>query len=123
MARISYTSKTLQYLKNQGVLVGVVERWNQYVGVHGIRQDLFGFIDIIAAYPGRGIVAVQCTGPNGHSQHKKKILDECTDNAIEWLKSGGEIELWSWRKLLTKRGGKQRRWQPRIEQITLKEFE
>jgi hypothetical protein len=87
---------------------------------------LFGFIDLIALCPDKGIVAIQSTGPSGHSSHRKAIIDnEWADGinvALEWLKAGGKIELWSWRKLLVKRGGKARRWVPKVEEITMEDL-
>jgi len=112
---LSYTQRTLRELRRRGVIADVCERFNPYAGPFGKRMDLFGFIDLIALYPQR-IVAIQSTGPSGHSQHRKKILE--SELALEWLKSSGEIELWSWRKLLKKRGGKLKIWQPRVETIT-----
>jgi hypothetical protein len=120
---LSPTQRTLRYLREQGRICGIVERFNQYAGPHGIRQDLFGFIDIITLDPERGIVGVQCTGQHGHADHRKKILEDCTENDIAWLKSGGVIELISWRKVKLVRGGKAMRWQPRVEEITLEDFE
>lgn len=125
---LSYTSRTLRFLKDQGVYVEKTERFNPYGGApnpskpgttYGVRQDLFSFIDMIALYPGsRGIVAIQSTGPSGHSSHRNKIINECTELAEAWLKSGGKIELWSWNKRKLN-GGKAERWVPRVEEITL----
>lgn len=130
---ISYTARTKRYLQDQGVIVGKTENFNPYGGApkndgsgttFGVRQDLFGFIDMIALYPGnRGIVAIQSTGPSGHSAHKRKILNDCTELAQAWLNSGGKIELWSWQQKLVKKGGKQMRWQPRVEEITMDMFD
>jgi hypothetical protein len=39
---LSPTQRTLRALRDQGRICGIVERWNQFVGPHGIRQDLFG---------------------------------------------------------------------------------
>lgn len=118
--RGGYTSMTLAELRERGCLVEKVEKFNAYAGPHGQREDAFGFIDLIVIDPGRGIVGVQCTGPNGHAEHRQKIL--ANEFAPAWLRAGGKIELWSWRKLLVQRGGKARRWTPRIEGITLKAF-
>lgn len=117
---LSYTQRTLRECRNRGRICDRAEHWNAYAGPHGLRQDLFGFIDIVCLDP-TGIVAIQCTGPSGHSSHKKKILEN--EHAPEWLKSGGRIELWSWRKLLVKRGGKAQRWTPRIEHIDMGNFQ
>jgi len=99
---------------------GKTEHWNPHVPPVGVRQDLFGFIDVIAISSIEGIIAIQCTGPSGHADHKRKILEN--RYAPAWLQSGGKIELWSWRKLKVKRGGKQATWQPRVEPITIDYF-
>jgi hypothetical protein len=116
--RIMSAQRTLQKLKSQGLTCAVAEKWNPHVGPHGIRQDLFGFIDIIAICtdPPEGIIAVQsCT--TQFAEHKAKILGN--SNAVLWLQAGGRIQLWGWRKL--KEGGRLR-WQPRVEEITLESF-
>lgn len=115
------TQRTLRELRNQGRICGIVERWNQYAGPHGIRQDLFGFIDIIALDPQRGIIGVQSCGQS-FAAHLKKITEERADECIEWLNCQGKVELWGWRKILLKRGGKAMRWKPRIQIITLEDF-
>lgn len=112
---LSYTQRTLRENRQRGRIAGIVEKWNRYAGPHGLREDLWGFIDIIAL-DANCIVAIQSTGPSRHAEHKRKIL--ANDVAPEWLKAGGKIELWSWRKLVVKRGGKARRWYPRVESIT-----
>jgi len=120
-ARRSYTQMTLQKLRDEGCCVDKCEKFNAYAGPFGRREDLFGFIDIIALRPGVGIVAIQSTGPNGHAEHRRKIL--ANEFVPLWLEVGGKIELWSWRKILTKPGGKQRIWQPRIENIIIFDVE
>lgn len=119
---MSPTQRTLRYLRQQGRICGIVEKFNPHVGPHGIRQDLFGFIDIIALDPERGIIGIQSCGQD-FAQHRRKITEERTDIVAEWLKSGGKVELWGWRKLKLKRGGKAMRWQPRIEEIVLEDVE
>ena len=119
----SNTQRTLRELRNRGRIAGIVERWNQFAGPHGIRQDLFGFIDIIAIGPvGGGIIGVQSCGSD-FAAHLRKITDsDCTTNAIEWLRAGGRIELWGWRKVKLHRGSKAMRWKPRIKEITLSDI-
>ena len=92
-----------------------VEKYNEWAGG---KNDLFGFIDIIALdVVGHKIIGVQSTGPNGHAEHRRNIL--ASPRAIDWLCAGGLIWLVSWRKLLVKRGGKLRTWKPRVERFTL----
>jgi hypothetical protein len=119
---LSATQRTLRLLRQQGRVCAIAEKWNPHVGPHGIRQDLFGWIDIVALDPERGIIGVQSCGQS-FSEHLRKICDsECTENVIEWLRCSGKVELWGWRKLLVKRGGKARVWVPRAREITLEDF-
>lgn len=118
--RKNYTMMTLQRLRDEGCCVDKCEKYNAFAGPFGRREDLFGFIDILALDPIRGIVAIQSTGPSGHAEHRKKIL--ANEFALLLLECGGVIELWSWRKVATKPGAKARRWQPRIERIEAEAF-
>ena len=122
MSALSPTQRTLRELRNRGMICGIVERFNRYAGPHGIRQDLFGFIDIIALDPVRGIVGVQSCG-QAFAEHYRKITEERNEECREWLKCGGKVELWGWRKVKLKRGGAAIRWQPRIKEITQKELD
>ena len=117
---MSPTQRTIRALKQDGAHCGIVERFNAHVGPFGIRQDLFGFIDIIALRAG-GIVGVQCCAGSGFAAHDRKIREN--EMAPEWIKSGGSIELWAWRKVKLKRGGKAMRWKPRIKVYSLEELE
>lgn len=113
------TQRTIRELKNQGRKCGIVERFNHHVGSHGIRQDLFGIIDIIALDPERGVIGIQTTG-NDFSGHLKKITDEMAQSTVDWLQTPGAfLELWAWRKVKLKRGGKAMVWRPRIKEITI----
>ena len=119
--KLSYTQMTLRALREQGRICDKAEKFNAYAGPFGRREDLFGFIDIVSLGPGQKIIGIQSTGPSGFSTHKKAILEN--EFALEWLKAGGYCELWSWRKLLKKRGGKLRLWTAKVEQITIEDFE
>lgn len=87
----SPTQRTLAYYRNQDVTVAVTERWNPHAR---LRQDLFGFCDLIAL--DAGIVAVQVTS-TGVSSRVEKIKAE--PRAVEWIEAGGRIEVHGWRKL------------------------
>jgi hypothetical protein len=118
MAKISNTSRTLEYLRSQGYVVDRVERFNPYAGKYGKRKDLFGFADLIALGE-NSIIAVQSTGSN-HSQHRKKMLEdpEVAPLVQEWLRCGGRILLISWRKKPLRKGSRALRWVPKIEEIS-----
>ena len=111
MGSISPTQRTLKKNRDEGRICGIVEKFQQYGGKFGIRQDLFGFIDIIAIDEKEGIVAIQSTGQDW-SGHVKKIL-ELDEIVIKWLQHA-PLELWSWRKVKKVRGGKAMVWKPRI---------
>lgn len=117
MAKTSNTQRTLKALRDQGCVCGMVERFNPHAGPFGIRIDLFGFLDIIAVDD--TIRGIQSCGQS-FAEHDRKIL--ANDVAPKWLAAGGIIELWGWRKLLKKRGGKQKIWVPRIKIYTMEDF-
>ena len=79
------TQRTLRELRNQGRRCQIVERWNAYVGAHGVRQDLFGIIDVIALDPQRGVVGVQSCG-QAFAAHEHKLLEERAQECVDWLR-------------------------------------
>ena len=117
------TQRTIAYLKNQGIICGVVERWipNPRMPGGGIRRDLFGFIDIISISKADGIMGIQSCGQD-FSGHYKKITEEKADEVAAWLDSGGKLQLVSWRRVKAKRGGKLMIWQPRIKEIKMEDL-
>lgn len=70
-AGLSPTQLSLKWLRDSGWTAEVVERWNPHAR---IRQDLFGFIDIIAIRRYETL-AVQCTSVDGVSARLKKIRE------------------------------------------------
>lgn len=110
----SPTQRSLQYCRKQGWVAGVTERWNSYVK---IRQDLFGFIDIIML--DGGILAIQATTISNMAARRKKILAE--HRARSWLDAGGGIEVWGW----AKRGkvGKRKLWTLKRMPVVLEDLE
>lgn len=106
----SPTVRTLKLLRASGYICAVVERWNPGAK---IRQDLYGFADILAIHeqPPGEILAVQVTSGAHHADHKAKILKEPRHRS--WLMAGGKIALISWTKHGPK--GKRKLWAPRIE--------
>ena len=119
MAGLSPTQRTLRALREHGLVAGIVERFNPYAGKHGLKQDLFNIIDIIALDPVRGVVGVQSTGQD-FAGHVRKITEEKSQETRDWLATPGAVlELWGWRKVKLKRGGKAERWAPRVAEFTL----
>ena len=120
---ISNTSRTLEYIRSQGWECDKVEQFNPYAGKFGQRKDMFGFGDIVAMGE-NSIIAIQSCG-QAFSEHDKKITEDerVAPLALKWIQSGGRLMLIAWRKVKLKRGGKAMRWQPRIREYTLSDFE
>lgn len=89
----SPASRSLALLRAEGWTCAIVERWNQYARV---RQDLFGFIDILAVSPSKGILAVQTTSTTNFSHRLEKIGQE--PKAGICLAAGMKIEVHGWAK-------------------------
>jgi hypothetical protein len=126
--KTSPTARALAQLRKEGHVAAVTEKWNQFAK---IRQDLFGFIDLIyltgvqrfkinwkPASDFGNIVAVQVTTGDNHAKRRTKLLAE--PRALIWLQSGGLIEVWSY----TKAGAKDKRklWTLRREEIVADDF-
>ncbi len=77
----SYTQRTLEYLRKEGYVPWMVERW---LPIHGIpgggkRVDAFNLLDIVAyrthAYGNVTMYGIQSTGPSGHASHRRSMLE------------------------------------------------
>lgn len=86
------TQKSLKLLRENGYLCHIVEHWNPFAK---IRQDLYGFIDILAVKK-KKILGVQTTSRGNVSTRAKKILGH--DNYKKVKESGIEIEVHGWEK-------------------------
>lgn len=120
---LSPTQRTIRALKEQGGICAVVEKWNPYGGGgHGIRQDLFGIIDVLLLDPGRGVVGIQCCAGSGFSAHWTKLTVERAQETTDWLSTPGTaLEIWAWRKTKVKRGGIAMRWEPRVQEVRMED--
>lgn len=108
MSSITPTQRTLKYWRALGYDCAITEHWNSFAK---IRQDLFGFIDILAMGYGQ-IVGIQTTSYSNHTTRRTKILG--LEVAKHWLEAGGLISIMSW-----KTG---RRPAYRLDFVTLKDF-
>ena len=109
------TTRTIAYLRKLGLRCQTVEQYNIYSRKY---KDLFSIIDIILLDPSRGVVGIQACGTD-FMEHVRKITGEEADNTRAWLESGAYLDIYGWRKIKEKRGGKRMVWQPRIQEITL----
>jgi len=86
------TERTLKKLRADGYLAVVVEHWNHFASV---RQDLFGFIDVLAIRGKRTLGVQATTAPNVAARlNKAMALPELRT----WLEAGNAFEVWGWRK-------------------------
>lgn len=125
MARsLSPVQKTIAYLKDNGVICGICERWipNPKHPGGGFRSDFLNIIDLIAVSKADGIVGYQVCGTD-YASHVTKITVERAEETRAWLEAGGRLVIVGWRKVKKIRGGTQMIWKPRIQEITLKDLE
>jgi hypothetical protein len=88
------TQRSLAHLRKDGWLCHIVEHWNQFAR---IRQDCYGFGDILAVQPDRKQIAlVQTTSTANFSKRMEKILAE--PKAAIWRTAGGLIIVHGWAK-------------------------
>lgn len=100
MAKVNYTVKTLEVLRDLYSHAEVVERYNQFTRR---RHDLLGIIDILSPHP-KGPLGVQSTSANGRSGHHKTIME--APGTYIWLNDfRGVLWLVTWTKKLKKKGG------------------
>jgi hypothetical protein len=97
------TQRSLKLLREDGYECAIVERWNPFAH---IRQDLFGFIDILCLCPHRGILGVQTTVAGEIKRRREKIAAE--PRARMFLAAGGQIVIHGWKKAT--RNDNARRW-------------
>jgi len=88
----SPTQLSLKKLREEGYLVAITERWNAFAK---IRQDMFGFIDLLAIKDGE-ILAVQTTTASNMSARASKIAD--SEHVGMVRKSGMKIHIHGWIK-------------------------
>lgn len=86
------TQLTLRYLRAQGWTAEVVERWNPHARV---RNDLFGFIDVLAIKDGETL-AVQTTSASNVPARIRKIAEHPNVGVVR--EAGWGIHVHGWAK-------------------------
>lgn len=105
------TERTLKYLRSQGYHAQVVEKWNPFAK---IRQDLFGWIDIVAVNPAlHGVLGVQTTSYSNMSARMTKARGNPALQA--WLNAGGTLSVMGWKRSKAERN----RWVPVVWPVTM----
>ena len=85
---------SLAYLRKQGWVCGITERFNRFAN---IRQDLWGFVDIMAVRQGE-LLAVQTTSTPHLNDHLAKLRSEKVVGNVRLLLSvpGCRVVLHGW---------------------------
>lgn len=109
MAKLSPTQLSLKLMRERGYLCEVTEKWNPWAK---IRQDLFGFVDILCIKEGE-VIGVQCTSRPHVSTRYNKIRDH--DNIWWVLDSGIRVLIQGWSK------NKSGRWEMREVEVKAEE--
>lgn len=91
MASTSPTQRSLKYLREEGYLCEVVEKWNAFTKQ---RKDLWGWCDILAIRKNE-VLAVQVTA-SAVSNRIKKIQE--SETVAKVREAGIRIEVHGWRK-------------------------
>lgn len=110
MAKGENNRRTLNLLRFLNWFYWGVEQFNVFSGK---KNDLYGIIDylVITEY---STIGIQSCGID-FAPHVKKITDDEFENAIKWLSCENRyLFLIGWRKVLKRRGLKQRIYKPRI---------
>lgn len=136
---VALTRRSMDYARDLGGLVAVVERRDQprYQagpdGKPGPRfgktHDAFGFADLLVLCPPYAILAVQVTD-GSHVAHRvgkmRGVPEDTTPKALAaaaqvraaalaWLRCGGRIQVWGWRRPTKTRT----RWERRVVEVGL----
>lgn len=113
------TEKTLSLLRAFGWYYWRVESFN---GFSGKKTDLFNIIDflVITDY---STIGVQSCGADFASHITKLTVDQ-VDNTVAWLSGKNrKLLLVGWRKVLLRKGARQRIFKPRIAWVYISKKE
>ena len=90
---MSNTQRSLKLMRDAGWTCAIVEHWNAHAF---IRQDLFGFADLLCIREGGPFLAVQTTAWSAISARLNKIAAE--PKSLTFISCGGAIEVHGWKK-------------------------
>ncbi len=93
---MSPCQRSLKHERTLGRVAAVVERWNPHAG---IRQDLFGFFDVLSIDPkGSGVIGIQTTTQSNAAARIQKAREKCAGALTAWLTAGNSVRIHSWGK-------------------------
>ncbi len=88
----SPTQRSLAHMRKLGYVAAITEKWNQFAR---IRQDLFGFIDVLCL-GNNEVIGVQTTSGSNVAARVAKIAAHENVGAVR--KAGIRIVVHGWRK-------------------------
>jgi len=112
---MSPTQRTRAWCKSHGWHSAIVEKWNMHAKV---RQDMFGFIDLVVLDGQSGPLGVQATSGDNVAARLTKAI--ALPELRHWLLSGARFEVWGWRKVGPR--GKRKLWEVRRVPVTLSDL-
>jgi hypothetical protein len=89
----SPTQRSKAYAKDLGYEVAIVEKWNAWAKV---RQDLFGFGDLLCMKRNEPLLLIQTTTTANMAARWHKI--KSSPLSAHWLSTGNKLEIWGWSK-------------------------
>lgn len=140
---MDYSGKAISWCRRLGWPAGSVYRpWNEHTRV---AKDFIETIDVIAYDAQPGVLGIQATGKQGEAaKHITKLREVVSswperlsqrrkkkNGEREWgqlpelhplllhLAAGNRFQIWAFRKVKVKRGGKQEVWRPRILSLSI----
>jgi hypothetical protein len=110
--RISPTKRSLDRLRAAGYQTAVTEKWNPHAE---IRQDLFGWCDLVAIRADKpGVLGVQTTTVSHQANRLSKLV--AIPAVRTWLLAGNRVEVHGWKR---RRG----RWDVTRRVVTIEDLE
>lgn len=87
----SPTQRAKAHAESLGYQVAITERWNAFAKV---RQDLFGFIDLLCMKEGHVLLAIQVTTTGNMVARLTKI--KSLSASWKWITTGNRLEVWGY---------------------------
>lgn len=110
----SPTQRTLAYMRGYGYTCGITEHWNPHAM---IRQDLFGFIDVLA-FKDADIIALQACTTGDINKRCNKIL--LSYEAEMWVHGPRWLIVIGWKRY--KKQMCRKWWRPTIIKLNWNDF-
>lgn len=105
------TVLSLKEARSRGWIVEKTEHWNSFAKV---KNDLFGFIDLLCLDPiNNKCIGIQTTSVSNMSARRNKIKESPIYPILK--DCGIKIQLWGWEKKAT--NGKRQTWTVKVEEL------